>query len=199
MPIKRIIVLIFILVIVSSTGAILWTRSDFSISHPSRKIGDPIDTLNGVIVYYNGSVSHVLERNVAKDGYNLGLKYQCVEFVKRYYYEHLKHKMPDSYGHAKDFFKKSLKDGTMNTQRNLTQYSNPSSTKPAVKDLIVFDGNTFNPYGHVAIISKVNDKEIEITQQNPGPNAPSRDTYDLKFENGKWRIMAGDALGWLRK
>src|SRR5690606_23830292 len=67
-------------------------------------VGKPVDSLNGVVVYYNGAVGHVLERNVAADGYNIGLKYQCVEFVKRYYYEHLQHKMPDSYGHAKDFF-----------------------------------------------------------------------------------------------
>jgi surface antigen len=196
---KRILLIAITLLFVGSAVALFWTRSDFSITHPSRNIGDPLDTLDGVLVYYNGSVSHVLERNVAKDGYNLGLKYQCVEFVKRYYYEHLKHKMPDSYGHAKDFFKKSLKDGSVNTQRNLFQYSNPSSSKPKVKDLIVFDGNVYNPYGHVAVVSKVTEKEIEITQQNPGPNAPSRETFDLKFENGKWRVLAGDALGWLRK
>src|SRR5690554_6276683 len=71
-------------------------NSDFS-------IGQRIDSLNDVFVYYNGGVDHVSERNTTTDGYNIGLKYQCVEFVKRYYYEHLNHKMPDSYGHAKDF------------------------------------------------------------------------------------------------
>ncbi|MFA0963395.1 hypothetical protein AB9P05_16445 [Roseivirga sp. BDSF3-8] len=48
-------------------------------------------------------------RNLTPDGYNLGLKYQCGEFMKRYYYLHLNHKMPDSYGHARDFFNPSLK------------------------------------------------------------------------------------------
>ena len=55
-------------------------------------IGQKIDSLNGVYVFYNGNVSHVMGRNTTKDGYNLGLKYQCVEFVKRYYYEYFNHK-----------------------------------------------------------------------------------------------------------
>ena len=67
------------------------------------KVGQALDSLDGVKVYYNGGVDHVLERNVTKDNYNLGLKYQCVEFVKRYYYEHSNHKMPKAYGHAKNF------------------------------------------------------------------------------------------------
>ncbi|MFN6047371.1 MAG: hypothetical protein ACK45C_05080, partial [Bacteroidota bacterium] len=67
----------------------------------THSIGDKLDSFNNVYVYYNGSISHVLERNISKDGYNLGLKFQCVEFVKRYYYQYYKHKMPDSYGHAK--------------------------------------------------------------------------------------------------
>ena len=67
-------------------------------------VGDIVDSYNGVPVYYNGDVGHVLERNTTSDGYNLGLKYQCVEFVKRYYYAHFDHKMPDAMGDAKDFF-----------------------------------------------------------------------------------------------
>ncbi len=165
--------------------------------HP--EIGQAIDSLNGVVVYYNGSVSHVAGRNVAADGYNLGLKYQCVEFVKRYYYQHLKHKMPDSYGHAKDFFDAAVADGHKNKKRNLTQYTNGSSTKPKANDLVVEDGNTFNPYGHVFIIAKVYDTEIEIIQQNPGPGAPSREMMKLEQRAGKWKIMNGAVLGWLRK
>ncbi|HEY8366311.1 MAG TPA: CHAP domain-containing protein, partial [Bacteroidia bacterium] len=107
-------------------------------SNPNYQIGQPIDSLNSVIVYYNGPVSNVVERNVAPDGYNLGLKYQCVEFVKRYYYQHFKHKMPDSYGHAKDFFDPKVKDGELNKRRNLIQYTNSSKSKPKVGDLLVF-------------------------------------------------------------
>lgn len=165
----------------------------------SLSVGDKVDSLNGVYVYYNNSVGNVEGRNVAPDGYNIGLKYQCVEFVKRYYYEHKNHKMPDSYGHAKDFFEKKIADGKLSKRRNLLQFSNPSGKKPQADDLLVFDGNSFNKYGHVAIISKVDDNSVEIIQQNPGPFAGSRETYKLKEINGKWKIEADKALGWLRK
>jgi hypothetical protein len=149
------------------------------------EVGDVVDTLDNVLVYYNGNVNHVSERNLAKDGYNLGLKYQCVEFVKRYYYEHLSHKMPDSYGYAMEIYDSRFGDGQLNTKRNLLQFKNGSSSKPKVKDLIVFDGHEFNPYGHVAIVSKVGEDIIEITQQNPGPNSPSRDRIALYQKDGK--------------
>ena len=153
----------------------------------------PIDRYNGVNVYININSG---KRNIAKDGYNIGLKYQCVEFVKRYYYVHLKHKMPYSYGHAKDFYDKALIDGQKSTARDLIQYSNPSRTKPKVDDLIVFGATRFNPYGHVAIISKVTDDKIEIVQQNTGLR--TRATFTLKKTGNWWKIHV-NALGWLRK
>ena len=163
------------------------------------KIGQAIDSLNGVAVFYNGSVGNVTGRNTIK-GYNVGLKYQCVEFVKRYYYEFYKHKMPDSYGHAKSFYDLSVLDGEHNKQRNLTQYTNPSKTKPKIGDLVVMDATLFNAYGHVAIISKVRENEIEIIQQNPGVSAASRVVFGLKKTNeNKWKIVNKKLLGWLRK
>lgn len=165
----------------------------------SFAVGEKTDSLNGVYVFYNGSVGHVKGRNTTADGYNLGLKYQCVEFVKRYYYQHLSHKMPDSYGHAKDFFDTSLADGKINKKRNLIQYRNKSASKPKVNDLLIFTATTFNKYGHVAIISKVTHNRVEIIQQNPGPFSKSRETFLLSNTQGKWEIKEKRILGWLRK
>ncbi len=176
----------------------LWTFKKFNVN-TDFTVGQKIDSLNGVYVYYNGGVDHVLGRNTTPNGYNIGLKYQCVEFVKRYYYEHLKHKMPDSYGHAKDFFDKNLKDEQKNKKRDLMQYTNPSVSKPRINDILVFDGTTFNKFGHVAIISNVTDNEIEITQQNPGPYSKSRVKYRIDRINKKWEIHNKTVLGWLRK
>lgn len=160
-------------------------------------VGDTLDVYNNVFIFYNKSMNNTSGRNLTTDGYNLGLKWQCVEFVKRYYYEHLNHKMPNSYGHAKDFFDIRLKDGMLNKDRNLVQFTNGSKASPKVDDLVIFKGNLFNPYGHVAIISKVAGNEIEIVQQNVGKN--SRDYFQLRFENNKWSINDSSVLGWLRK
>lgn len=176
----------------------LWNFHHYNVFN-DYTVGQKIDSLNGVYVYYNGRVDHVDGRNTTSDGYNLGLKYQCVEFVKRYYYEYLNHKMPDSYGHAKDFFDKSLKDGQKNKKRGLIQYSNPSKTKPKVNDLVIFDASKFNKYGHVAIVSNVNEHEIEIIQQNSGLLGNSRESFTLEHQKGKWNIKSKHLLGWLRK
>ena len=196
MKTKHWIYLLISLTILSLGG--FWTIKNFKLNH-NFSVGQKIDSLNSVFVIYNGSVDNVTERNTTDDGYNLGLKYQCVEFVKRYYYEHLNHKMPDSYGHAKDFFDNRLADGTMNVKRNLTQFTNPSATKPKVDDLIIFDQTATNPYGHVAIISKVSNEEIEIIQQNPGRFKQSRVSFAVEYMDGKWKINDKKTLGWLRK
>lgn len=167
--------------------------------HLSSSPGEPIDSLNRVVVYHNANTDDVLGRNMAPDGYNLGLKYQCVEFVKRYYYQHLHHKMPNSYGHAKDFFRDDVLDGQKNHERNLIQYTQPSQTQPAENDLLVFGATSTNPYGHVAIVANVSDNKIEIIQQNAPPWIGTRANLGLKVNNGLWSIRDPKVLGWLRK
>jgi hypothetical protein len=163
------------------------------------RIGQVLDHLNGVAVFYNGGVAHSSGRSLAPDGYNLGIKYQCVEFVKRYYYEHLHHKMPDSHGNAKDFFNPALPEGARNPQRDLLQFGNGSQTRPKPDDLLVFGPWLLNRYGHVAIISVVSDTEVEIVQQNPGPFARSRERIPLLTDNGFYTLQNRRVLGWLRK
>lgn len=165
--------------------------------HPSYEIGQEIDSFNGVPVYYNGGFSNVSGRNLSSDGYNYGLKWQCIEYCKRFYLIELNHKMPNSFGHAKNFFNPNIKDGQINADRDLLQYGNPSKTKPKVNDLLIFDKTQFNPYGHVAIISKVSKNQIEIVQQNVGDQ--TRANLSLRSENGKWEIINSNILGWLRK
>ena len=204
--------LLIVLLLIAATGG-WWIVYQFSRSfgdpptnNPPLAAGAPLDSLNGVVVYYNHGMSAVHGRNTV-DGYNVGLKYQCVEFVKRYYLEHYQHRMPLSYGHAKDLFDPALADSTFNPARGLMQFKNNSSAIPEEGDLLVIDGSRANSYGHVAIISKVEDNEVEVIQQNTGS---PRDSYDLDLIDGRWLIdsapspkrlwRVGDkrVLGWLR-
>lgn len=105
--------------------------------------------------------------------------------------------MPNSYGHAKDFFDGNVPDGAKNKQRNLTQYKNLSSSKPKVNDLLVFSGTTFNKFGHIAIISEVTENSIEVIQQNVGTK--TRASFKLTHNKAKWNIVNRQVLGWLRK
>ncbi len=185
--------------IILGSGFALYKLSKKFNLNTNYEVGQTLDSLNHVVVYYNGGVDNNSGRNSSKDNYNIGIKYQCVEFVKRYYYEHLNHKMPDAYGHAKDFYDKDLSDGELNKKRNLVQYKNGSKSKPKPDDLIIFSGSTFNKYGHVALASSVDDDEIEIIQQNPGPFGKSRDNIKLKNIDGLWTLDNERLLGWLRK
>jgi hypothetical protein len=164
----------------------------------NAKAGQVVDNYKGVKVFYNGSAGNVYGRNVTDDGYNLGLKYQCVEFAKRFYYQAYNHKMADSYGHAKDFFDTSLSSGDYNNARGMFQYRNRGSEKPKVDDLCVIGPSAGNQFGHLFIITKVNNSSIEFIQQNGGYNNPSRGRYELINQDGTWNIKAANLVGWLR-
>ncbi len=174
-----------------------WFRPQLNFNF-SKVIGQPIDSLNNVLVYYNGGIDNNAGRSITADNYNIGIKYQCVEFVKRYYLQHLHHKMPDTFGNACDYFDCNVADGELNKRRNLLQFTNGSSSKPQPDDLVVFEGSRFNSYGHVAIITAVHDRQLEIIQQNPGPFGSTRIHLKLKEDHHKWTINAPRVLGWLR-
>ncbi|WP_051209804.1 hypothetical protein [Gelidibacter mesophilus] len=78
--------------------------------YDATQIVDILKVFNNVYVFYNNSMTNMSGRYLSKDGYNLGLKWQSVEFVKHYYVSCLNHEMPVSYGHAKDFFNRTLND-----------------------------------------------------------------------------------------
>jgi CHAP domain. len=158
------------------------------------KTGDVIDLYNGIPVFFNGNTFHTDGRHMSDDGYNYGLRWQCVEFVKRYYYDHLDHDMPDTYGHAKDFFLPQLRDGQYNWLRDLQQFRNGGTRSPQVDDIIVFVGDEF---GHVAIISKIEEEQIEIVQQNVG--IASRHHLKLMKSKGRFYVMSKAVIGWLGK
>jgi surface antigen len=177
---------------------ITWVYKNINLN-PKYSIGEIIDEYNGVEVYFNGGINQVLGRNVTNDNYNLGLKYQCVEFVKRYYYIAFGHKFPNSYGNAIDFFNKQLMDGQYNSERGLFQYKNSSIVKPQIEDILIYENSIFNRFGHVSLVTNIMNDEIEIIQQNPGPFVTTRERMTIKNENGLWKIKNKRIIGWLRK
>ena len=186
-----------LLTVVAAAG--LYLAATYLNLNPARTVGETVDTYNGVAVYHNGGVQHSAGRNLAPDGYNLGIRYQCVEFVKRYYHQRLHHAMPDAMGHAKDFFDPAVKDGELNTRRRLLQYANGSAAPPQPEYILVFAPWLLNRYGHVAIVSRRDAAQIEIVQQNPGPFGSSREELALSQDTqGRWWVGHDRVLGWLR-
>jgi surface antigen len=193
MKIKKWAYLLFGLIFIGFCGSNLYNKY---FKKPGYSIGEPMDSLNGIYIYYNGPGNNISGRSITPDHYNLGMKYQCVEFVKRYYYLHYHHRMPETYGDAKDFFDDTIGDGQTNITRDLIQYRNPGSARPKEGDIVVFGSTPVNKFGHVAIISEVMGHRIEIIQQN---KAKTRETYYMMKRKSGWYIMNKRVLGWLRK
>jgi surface antigen len=162
----------------------------------SRKIGEDLDSYRGVHVYYNGLLFfRSYGKNYSADGYYYGQKWQCVEFIKRFYYQAKGHRMPDVMGNAKSFFDEHLPDGAFNSRRTLIQYQNGSTNKPRADDLIVF---TDTKFGHVAIVTKVDEDSLEVIQQNI--LGKTRQRYSLTSTNGHYFVAAPrKPAGWLRE
>lgn len=156
--------------------------------------GTKIDEYQGVAVYSNGTdymSSHGL--SYSDDEYYYGYKWQCVEYVKRFYYEIYHHEMPDGAGNAKYFFNPMLGQGELNEQRGLVQFANGGNEKPKEGDLLVFNDSA---YGHVAIVCGVGDDWIEVIQQN---SEIPREKYSLVNKNGTYTLSGErDPAGWLR-
>lgn len=121
--------------------------------------GTSLGEFNGVNIYSNGSPDFVSSEYNTVGSVNTGMKWQCVEFVRRYYLQFYKVDLrslcPDCtnantwYGNA--------------GQMRLTQFPNGSKAKPQVGDIIVSNGGSF---GHIAIASAVSDSRICVVQQN---------------------------------
>lgn len=158
--------------------------------------GRPVAALDGVTVYGNGFPLSSHGRNLTPDGYNIGLKYQCVEFVKRYYLQHYNHRMPDTYGHAFSFFDAAVPDGGLNRQRGLLQYKNSGKTLPQKGDILVFGRAWYNPYGHVAVVAKTEADKVEYIQQNSFSAHASLPV--VRRADGARAVRHKRLLGWLR-
>lgn len=157
------------------------------------KIGEEIDSFNDVPVYYNGTSPSVHGKHYTADGYELGVKWQCVEFVRRYYLETYQHKMPSFEGNAVNYFDESVSDGGFNSSRDLIQFTNNGQRIPTIGDILVFKGK----YGHVAIVTSANQVSLEVIQQNV--NKRSRDEIVISKSNYGFEFESrAKILGWLR-
>ena len=162
----------------------------------SQKTGRVLDSYKSVPVYDNGLFFfRSYGKNYSADGYYFGQKWQCVEFIKRFYFQAKNHKMPDVMGHAKSFFDEDLADDTFNPQRGLFQHRNGSTEKPRPDDLMVFTDTTF---GHVAIVTEVASNSLEVIQQNI--LCGTRQRFSLVANNGHYFVTSPRRpAGWMRK
>jgi len=175
--------------------AVIFASLSYHFDFPFQyyKVGEELDSFNGVSVYYNGTSAGIHGVHFTADGYGLGVKWQCVEFVRRYYLEIYEHKMLSDLGNAVDYYDESVPHGEFNSSRGLIQFKNNGASIPSSGDILIFAGG----YGHVAIVTSANIASIEIIQQNV--NKKSRDEIIIGKSIQGLRFQSdSNVLGWLR-
>lgn len=164
----------------------------------NKQIGSVLDEYNGVEVYFNSIPFTSKGKSLAEDGYVFGEKYESLEFVKRYYYEYYGYRLPESVESIEELFDSSLEDGERNSKLGLIQYFNPSGYPIKEGDIIIFTPNFYSPDGHVAIVSKVDSKEIEIVQQNCWKS--TRRVLNIEKKENSWYYIEDErVIGRLQK
>lgn len=156
----------------------------------AQNFGDAMGSFNGVTSYYNPS-GHVSNTYNYLNDINTGMKWQCVEYVNRYYLQNYDKDIRIVGQNAVDYFGNA-------GQRGLEAYTNGGPVAPQIGDILCLSGNT---YGHVAIIREVNASNIKVIQQNSG----SADYVNFSFPrsgntiNGAQLGSGYSVQGWLRK
>lgn len=177
------------------TGGIVGAEKVENTPEGTPKAGDILTTYRTIPVYSNGD-NYTLSygRHFSENQYYYGQKWQCVEFVKRFYHDAFNHQMPSSWGHARSYYDPTVIHGKLNKDRGMFQFKNGGATCPQPDDLLVFD---FAPYGHVSVISSVRENEIEVVQQNI--KGRPRQTYHLEKKDGLFTVLSKKKpVGWLR-
>jgi surface antigen len=160
-----------------------------------QKFGTVLGDFNGVTVYSNGSASTVSNQSHYLDGKYMGMKWQCVEYIRRYYYRKFGINLGDKHrDDAKTFWSNAYK-------MQLDRFSNGGTIAPKVGDIAVSDSGT---YGHVAIVRSVSDNQMCVAQQNVYQTESDVDACTtLSISNGKYTVgnFSNTTLpitGWLR-
>ena len=159
-----------------------------------KGFGTEVGEYNGIIAYSNGYNDYVSYEYNYVDGYNTGMKWQCVEYVNRYYYiiYGMEIRIPGT--NAKDYY------GTA-SDRGLIAYPNGGATPPQLGDILCSNGGDL---GHVAIVREVTDDSIHIIHQNWANTEVDNDKIiNMWVSNGHSTVSGFSpsypVQGWLRK
>lgn len=151
-------------VVITSSGTkyvtqpvIIYTETPTS----GLKFGNSYGVVNGVDAFSNGASGYASNSYNTTQGFNTGMKWQCVEFINRYYLIVYGLSIRISGNNANEYFNTASK-------RGLKGYSNGSDA-PRIGDIICFSGGT---YGHVGIVIEVGSSYVKIAHQNGGTTNP---------------------------
>jgi len=159
---------------------------------------DPSDASNPKCMAINHQIIQDSHNIDSQTNFNYGLKWQCVEFINRYYKQIYDKDITVKGGNAKDYW-------TLASDKGLDKYANGpnnapdgSTSPPQVGDIIVSQGN---PVGHVAIVKQIDSKGVHVAQQNWDEGPFDQDyvlTINLASNTVNGFSAGYQVTGWLR-
>ena len=174
-----------------------------------QPFGTSLGSFNGVTTYSNYNPPTGVDFHNYGSGIFTGLKWQCVEYVQRYFYLQYGMNLYALSGgglNAYQFF------GAASTLGLAAYTNNSSTTAPQAGDILCFSGGS-GGYGHVAIVRGTssnergqNELDLDIIEQN-GTNDSSDAWFPLTYtvSGGVYNVSAAHlsslltVQGWLRK
>lgn len=154
--------------------------------------GTYLGQFNTVAAYSNGTVTTYYPDNKNYvNGVYTGVKWQCVEFVRRYFYTIFG--VSPNGGDALNWYANAPSIG-------LERYPNGGTTPPQVGDILCKGATSGAPNGHVAIIKRVENNRVYTAQQNVSEDSSDLNKWlPLTVSNGTYFIGDSSIQGWLRK
>jgi len=131
-----------------------------------------------VSIYKYQDMTDDSQESMYWNGIYTGIKYQCVELARRYYL--IKYDLLfDNVRTAKDIVHLHT-IYNMETKRYNQWPTYLNMGLPIVGSLLIWDITEEFPQGHVAIVTKVTQKYVEVIEQNYGSGR-----REIPIENGK--------------
>jgi hypothetical protein len=143
-----------------------------------------------ILYYYNKKIIHKGKPGTKYENIIYGIKYQCIELVRRFYI-HVYNITFDDIDNAIDIF--SLKNGiniTTNKKIPFIHIYNNGLNIPHLGDIIIWKKTKYIKYGHVAIVNKIiSNSIINIAEQcGKNKNIGLRNIY----------LHNSNIIGWIR-
>lgn len=149
----------------------------------------PFGSIYGYIgntaVYSNGPTYGSSSYN-SVEGYSTGLRYQCVELCRRFYFQYYGKKMGAD-ANAKDFFSKC-------SSWNMTAFANGGVMAPKPGDILCYNEKAGGGMGHVEPIVEVGPDYVIVVRQNVYPSTHVGQRYSRQGNT----INVANLQGWIR-
>lgn len=181
-------------------------------SESLENFGEFLGRHNGTIAYSNGNNAHVSqEYHQVIEGVSIttGMKWQCVEYARRWLIQNRKHTFLDvdfayNIWHLSEAY-------SLNKQKRPARFihclNGLSSIRPSAGDLLIYNTKYAENTGHVAVIIDVEENLLKLAEQNHNnrmwadPDSHSRTIIYKKIEGSKlpyFHVLDTGVIGWMK-